>query len=719
MKMIAPFLFAIVIPLIFFAKLFIPEPSIYVTPDFAASDIWNFNYPLKDFLSQSLKHGELPFWSKGIATGSPVFAEGVIGSLYGFNLLFFGFLPTSLAWNLSYPVHLFLALLGSYFFFRNLGLKPAACYFSAFSYSFGGFFITHLQHLSPVQAAALMPWIFLTADRVWIKASKTNILLFAFLVSQQIFTGFVQASFITLVGVMLMLVARRRERSITTFLKKIGLISIALVLAFALAAPQILPTMEFKDLSARSQGLSQAEIFQYPYRIKQLVTMLVPNAFGTPKDGSFPSPFSDQSMGIYWENTVYMGILPVVFACFALFHTRKKRWERSFLFLAVISILLVLGRSSPLAFIYTYPGFNYFRVPSRFLLLTSFFLAAIAGVGFEMVVDFIKRQKRLARFASTLPVGLLLLGMGDVFLFSYSYQPSVPVSQALEPPQSLRFIGTEGRIYTDTSQGGSWNEVFFDRGWEHPSEYLYLKNGLDANLNLLFSKDQVLARSAFPTLRQSFQRRSLPLLLNTTAARYIVSTAELKQGEVLKSLGTVEPPATNLPSYHIYENTQSLARFRLVSKYVVPRSLDDLNSVFENDEFSFATTALLEKDPGEEFGELNQAEITVEEDLNRRLVLTTHTDKRSLLVVGDSFYPGWTAQINGSPVEIFAANVNQRAVAVPSGENQIVMTYSPSTFFRGVTVALVAFVSYFVFFWVRGLTRMGPPSERRRMRGHD
>lgn len=134
------FFLVIGIVLFFFGRLFFPEPKLFYTPDYGGSDIWHLNYPLKDFLSRSLKSGELPFWSKDRGTGFALFAEGQIGALYIFNILFFGLLPTWLAWNITYAVHFFLAFFGSYLFLKKLGNSENSSLLLSFSFSFGGFF---------------------------------------------------------------------------------------------------------------------------------------------------------------------------------------------------------------------------------------------------------------------------------------------------------------------------------------------------------------------------------------------------------------------------------------------------------------------------------------------------------------------------------------------------------------------------------------------------
>jgi len=129
---------------------------------------------------------------------------------------------------------------------------------------------------------------------------------------------------------------------------------------------------------------------------------------------------------------------------------------------------------------------------------------------------------------------------------------------------------------------------------------------------------------------------------------------------------------------------------------------------------------ILESDPGESFEELSRAEIKVLEDLDQRLVLRTNTDKKALLVVADSFYPAWEATINGVETEILPANVDQRAVVVPPGENTIEFRYVPRDFFRGVAVSagsLVVFAAVMLFgLWRAASGRLRKKAQEKRKR---
>lgn len=674
----------VVIVVIFFARLFFPEPKLFYTTESLGSDLWSFFYPNKDFLAQSLKQGQLPFWSKDVGGGLPLFAEGQIAAFYFPNTFLFYLFPTWLAWNLSYVLAFLLAFLGSFLFFRKIGISSWASLFSSFSFSFGGYFISRVIHTSPLQTISLMPWLFLAGDYFWEKPSKWRALFLAMVLAQQIFTGGFQWVFISLFGFFIYSIAQFREKNSRDLLKKVGLFGLVVLFAFSLAAPQLLPTWELRQLSKRRSGLSQEEIFCFPYSFKDLVTFVSPDFFGTPKNASYLVP-----SGLYWENTAYLGILPLIFLVLALFKRRKRSWEWSFWILGAFSLLLVPGQASPLYFILTLPGFNNFRVPSRFLLLVTFSIAGLAGAGLDWLLDALSGRRKDRIIESVLPVVIFAVSVFDLTRFALAYHPLVPVDVALAPPEVVEGIGEGERIYTHPEQVRVWKEAFYKGGWQDTTPFIYFKNGLYADLTMVFGRTNIGSASDFLSERAFAQKSLLSDLLNAAAVSYIISPSLLNGEENLELEHTVEPPRADLPSYYVYKNLGSLGRFRFVSSYVVGGSLDEVVDVIKTGEFAFDESVILESDPGESFEKLSRGEIEVLLDHDQRLVLHTDTDKKAVLLVADSYYPDWRASINGREAQILPANINQRALIVPAGENRIEFVYHPRTFYRGLVISAV------------------------------
>lgn len=68
------------------------------------------------------------------------------------------------------------------------------------------------------------------------------------------------------------------------------------------------------------------------------------------------------------------------------------------------------------------------------------------------------------------------------------------------------------------------------------------------------------------------------------------------------------------------------------------------------------------------------AEIVEYHDTSLTIRATVEHDN-AYLIVTDAFYPNWRATVNGQAVEIVRANVMFRAIPLPVGEHEIVMTY--------------------------------------------
>jgi hypothetical protein len=71
-----------------------------------------------------------------------------------------------------------------------------------------------------------------------------------------------------------------------------------------------------------------------------------------------------------------------------------------------------------------------------------------------------------------------------------------------------------------------------------------------------------------------------------------------------------------------------------------------------------------------------------------RLSIEIWSAKEGVLVVSDTYYPGWVAQVNGRDSPIFEVNGAFRGLHVPSGTTRIEMTYRPNSLRIGVLVSL-------------------------------
>lgn len=71
---------------------------------------------------------------------------------------------------------------------------------------------------------------------------------------------------------------------------------------------------------------------------------------------------------------------------------------------------------------------------------------------------------------------------------------------------------------------------------------------------------------------------------------------------------------------------------------------------------------------------------------------TVERDKPNLVFFSVPYDEGWSATVNGKPVEVEKVNVGFMAVAVPAGQSEIVFTYKTPGLSLGITVSAVALV---------------------------
>jgi uncharacterized membrane protein YfhO len=87
--------------------------------------------------------------------------------------------------------------------------------------------------------------------------------------------------------------------------------------------------------------------------------------------------------------------------------------------------------------------------------------------------------------------------------------------------------------------------------------------------------------------------------------------------------------------------------------------------------------------------------------------LTVDAAAPALLILTDTYYPGWQATLDGEPVTIHQTDVLFRGVFVPAGEHQVVMTFAPKSWERGRVVSLITLLLWLVGlgFALRSTTR--------------
>ncbi len=714
---------------IFFLPLFYPYLSLFVTPEAGVSDLWQFNVPIKQLMSQAIQGGYIPWWTNTIGTGFPILAESQMGFFNGFSFLLYMIFPHLVAFNMQFIVIFYFSFLGMYLFLRHSSVSYGAAFLGACAFTFSGFYIMHIQHQNMMLTASYIPWIFLVIDKFFSTKKIFYALIAILLMSQQIFAGYAQISFITWIFVTLYIlygIIFESKDLLKTIALRTLLIGVLISGALALSAIQVIPTAELIDRTARKNGLTPAENIQYSYPIKHFKTLLNPFALGSPKDGSYPH-YNKVNGSIFWENAGYIGLIPLILAGIALFTIRKNKKVLVITILLLSAALLMTGKYSPFYFIHTLPPFNKFRVPSRYIIMFIFSLCTLAAIGLDVLLEKIRTFKRADKRTLGAIIGIVLIVLSAVDLFTAwrGYHLIGKASQWLSTPDTARFIknnNKDGRIYSVLG-AESWLDYFLKNGWSEKNNYVYFRNWLSPNYNILTGIDQYDAyvgkvltnrQLAYSNLISSgiYQPEINHLSVATTSAqlmglasvRYVVTPEDIRNSGIHKKFATTNNPE-NLSPYFVYENEYFIPRAHIVHNYSVARTLESIQQTLVSKEFDMKNSVILEKDIPVSFNKdcsinplscRTTAEITKDSDMSLHIV--TFTPHESLLVVADSYYPGWKAYVDDSEAEIIPANLNQRAIVLPKGKHKVRFEYSVtngqlaadiSIFGYGVTIVLL------------------------------
>jgi len=244
-------------------------------------------------------------------------------------------------------------ILGMVLLARTLGSRPLGQLVAAQAWSLSPFLVSRSAFLSLEAAVAWLPWVLLAGIRLarharnGLIAGKVRrpLLGFGVVVAMQLLAGHAQ---ITWYGLVLtscvVLVISSDSRG--GWLRGTAALALGLTLALGLSAAQILPTAEYLLQSSRASGLDSLTAMTYSFWPWRTLGLFMPDLFGSPAAGDF------WGYGNYWEDALYVGLVPLLMAATAV--VRFRRFDRGRRRLAVflaagafVAFLLALGSNTP------------------------------------------------------------------------------------------------------------------------------------------------------------------------------------------------------------------------------------------------------------------------------------------------------------------------------------------------------------------------------------
>lgn len=382
-------------------------------------------FPWRFWAWRTILNGEIPLWNPLVGMGSPLIANYQSGVFYPPNwLTLFAYALGGVSWmtttqTILVVCHLIWAGIGASLLLKRLKTKELAQTVGGLAFCMSGYLVARAGFFSINAAVAWLPWIILFVDSLvyYIRNGIRRFLLpisgLIFVLALQFLSGHAQTTWMTLmlaflwsgfravvndketqaqgkVGQTLLLCSFKSHLAMTILrIGKIWAILIFSILAaISLSAIQLFPTFEYLLQSQRATAVEYDLAMTYSFWPWHFINLIAPNFFGNPATGDY------WGYGNYWEDAIYIGLLPFMLSLSALVVARKSgNGQLSFFLMSIIllSFLFALGVNTPIyPWLYHHvPGFQMFQAPARFTLWAVFALSLLAGLG----VDFLQRPQ--------------------------------------------------------------------------------------------------------------------------------------------------------------------------------------------------------------------------------------------------------------------------------------------------------------------------------------
>jgi len=688
------------------------EPGAPQPQQFPQTDQADTFYPWIVFAGTELRAGELPLWDPYTFGGHPFFANGETNLLYPPRLILTRLLPPSWTQDLFLLLHVWASGLTMRLFLRRRGLGEVAALLGATvwmfnSFTLGWLLLGHIAAITALLPLALL-WARETVERrsaraaAWTGAALglmllgSNILmtLIAWLAVGCYYGALLLGALVR--GWRETTVPRARLRALASLL---ALPILTTIVGLGLGAVQLLPTVELAGQMARTSATYDRYVTLWRVPLATLGAIIRPEL-----------PATDRTLN---NGLWFVGWVPLLLAPLAL----TRRDGRGTLVAAAALALYALG--TPLTWLGTQliPGLAYSRPLGRMLFVWALLWAIIAAIGADRLLHWLPMRLPVARRWMPLLGALLLLGTAAPLIgygraINPPFQPRT--TAALYPPtplvERLLAAGPEARIAALRTIDGpeQWAPPMFQGsipqslGLRTAGGYESLLPARQADFWRIVKGEDPASVAANPVedavVLNFYPRRIRYDLLPQIGITLLAAVPDVTPGWL----------AVNWPGLRvepIYKGSDGWI-YRLPDSRGVAYVSYRVGVVADERTALATTTAraheaqttdlLTHEDtstlPALPAGDSCNGQRRVAQQIAAQTAntLTIRADSAcpGLLVVNQSWAPGWTATVDGQPTPILRTNFLARGVALPAGQHEVRFVYAPGSFTVGLVLTI-------------------------------
>jgi hypothetical protein len=701
---------------------------VFVTDDYFASDIFNGELPGRALVGRLLREGQLPVWTSQLCSGLPL--AGSPADPIG--LIAFTLLPPAPALDLFIIVLLLVAAHGAYGLARRFGSDRVGAVLAGLAFAGSGYIACQLKHLAIISTVVWLPVGLLLIDGAHRHAQGADdetparrslrIALFGLVFAEQTLSGFPQSIYICglVYGSFALFRAiadRRRFASRLQPLRRLITLGAATLLGAAAGAVVLLPLSKLGSVSDRAEALGYNWSTRLAYWPANLATFISPYVNGDISNNTYVGP------PFFWEDYGYVGLATVLLAIYGGIKERRRPVVMFTIVMTVLSYLFVLGAATPV-FRVAYeilPGMKMFRFPTRFLIVVELGLALLGAIGLTRLRgDLAQRWPAPSRAPQLVVIALCAGTALDLFIHQPRQNPMVPASTWLAPPPSVATVrdGTpQPRTFTPRHRELHRQAFQLAHGWSDVEPYFGLRDMLEPNtgggywnvpsadcyagISARWSTDvwgDHNREASLVALLATLDMDSRALLVHPSFAKILKTYGVTHVLSPFPQVGSALSFAGRSGSAYLYriEGAERVrfvraARHATTDQETAKRLLD---ASFEPDREILLDEAPASIHPtvdevvGAPAIAAGRAVITRED--SRELVVDAEAPEDGFLLLADTFYPGWTAAVDGAGTPIYRANHSVRGIQLPKGRHEVRFVYDPPGFWRGFQITALS-----------------------------
>ena len=690
----------------------------YLWEDFLFS-----SYPVRVFAATSMAMGEIPLWNPYTFGGMPFMADVINNVFYIPCVVLVAFVkggtlsyyPLQLMVLLHFP----LAGISMFFLARSFSLRTLPSLFAGVAYMLTGFMVLHAIHQPVVTLAAWVPLIVLSFRKAMEERRWTWVFIAALVLGHSTLCGFPQLSlyiYVFLFAYWLFEIFAEREEGERLLPRGIHMAlraATVIVLSLGVALIQLAPTNELAGLSQRAE-ITYKFATEGSLTWVQILTLLFPKILGVSNVDAYRY-FGEGGYWNYWETGVYVGMLPLFLAILAMTRWKEKRPLLFFAGFGLFALAFAMGNNFVIhrLFFEFIPGFSRFKTPARIGILFAFCVTMLSAFALDDILygQFDAAKRRRVFRATSIIGGISLLlffavrsGMIDAELPFPNADARAIVMGNLSTALVVLLLSLGALIWLLRSRSsaaglGLIAVLFVDlylfgadqnNGKTNPTEYFheagnivtYLKREGERELfrvNTRNSQGMIMDRNQGMVDRIFLMEGYTPLALKR--ALMPIPTDRYLDLENVK-YRTI----TDGNRLELVPNPTYLPRAFMVYRAHVVHGEDSVVAYMSGPTFDHRKIAALEENPPAGFREDTSnvpwvANVTAYQD--NSLTIHIRTERAGLLIVSETYFPGWRAEVDGTDVPILRCDYKLRAVPVPGGDHVVTMVYSPTSFKLG------------------------------------